>query len=97
MRYRGLQDFMVILRPSKGRKPRLYLSPSNIIIKSLGSALETLMRLLVVLIRQVAVLDKPDRWIDFVGSYITMLSRIWALLGPHSYGQKIIVRRGGLG
>ena len=92
-----MQDFMVILRPTKGRKHGLYLSPLNIIIKSLGYALETLMRLLVVLRRQVAILDKLDRWIDFVGSYITMLSRIWALLGPHSYGQKIIVRRGGLG
>ena len=67
-RYRGLQDLMVILRPSKGRKPGLYLRPSSIKIKSLGYALETLMRLLVVLRRLVAILDNPDRWIDFVGA-----------------------------
>ena len=97
MRYGGSQDFMVILRPTKGRKHGLYLSPFNIINKSLGFALETLMRLLLVLRRQVAILDKLDRWIDFIGSYITVLSRIWVLLGPHSCGQKIMVGRGGLG
>ena len=97
MRYGGSQDFMVILRPTKGRKHGLYLSPSKTIIKSHSSALETLIRLLVVLRKQIAILDKPDRWIDFVGSYITVLSRIWALLCPYSRGQKIMVRRGGLG
>ena len=66
MRYGGLQDFMVMLRPTKMRKHGLYLSPSNIVFKSLGCALEALMRLLVVLRRSVAILDKPNSWIDFV-------------------------------
>ena len=76
MRYGGLQDFMVILRPTKGRKHGLYLSRSNVIIKSLSCALDTLTRLIVVLRRQVAILDQPDRWIDFIWSYITVLSKI---------------------
>ena len=97
MRYGGLQDFMVILRLTKGRKHGLYLSPSNTIIKSLSCALETLMRLLVVLRRQTTILDKADGWIDFVGSYITVLSKIWALLGPYSHGQKIMAMRNRLG
>ena len=35
---------------------------------------------------KLAYLEKPDKWIDFVRLYITVLSRIWALLGPHSCG-----------
>ena len=43
-------------------------------------------------IRRAGQMDRFHR-----GSYITVLSRIWALLGPHSRGQKITVKRGRLG
>ena len=42
-------------------------------------------------IRQARQMDRFRR------SYITVLSKIWALSGPYSRGKKIMVRRGRLG